>query len=147
MKNLIIFFAIVFIANTQAFAQNTTFNTSFQSDVAFTGQNNTDGNMDKAGEVKPEWADFARLAKPMPSNYTGYKVELLGAYEPLKASHSIYNQFGKLNIETSTDLPFNFYYLIGEFQDEAAAEKFMNQVIINRYPGAKVVRYKKGQRK
>lgn len=145
MKNLI-FFSIILFLTTQVSAQQSTFNTTFTSDVAFNNQDNIDKKTANNVEAKTEWADFARMAKPLNASYTGFKVELLGVQAPLNANHAIYNQFGKINIAASTDTPFNYYYLIGDFKKLADAEKFLNNVIINRYPNATVAEYKNGVR-
>lgn len=148
MKNIIIIIILTVTVVFNTNAQNNTLNTSFNSTVVYSNDSNkVEENTEKSGTLKTDWEDVARMAKPMQNNYTGYKVELLGSYEPLKASHAIYSQFGKVELEKTIEGAFSFYYLIGDFKDEAAAEKFMNQVIINRFPGARVVRYKKGQRK
>ena len=55
----------------------------------------------------------------------------------------LYTTFGGIKIERRTDNSFT--YLMGEFRDKAATEKFLEQVVQSRYPDAKGVKYENGE--
>lgn len=164
MKNsIIIIIALIFTVNFQAFAQTpSTFNTAFSSEAIMSEGNvdkgltpqasnektiaDANGNMEKVLTPTTDISKYARLAKPMAENYTGYKIQLLGSKEELDANHAIYAQFGKIFLDKPAGQVYDFYYLIGDFNNVESANKFMRQMIVHRFPAAKVIRYTNGQR-
>ena len=80
----------------------------------------------------------------VPNTFTGYKVELFTSVDELDNSHSIFKRYGMVYLD---DTGVAFSYMIGEFQGEEAAAKFLRTVIKPLYPEAKVIRYKNGKRK
>lgn len=83
-------------------------------------------------------------ARKLPGQYSGFKIEIQTAKEPLPSSHDIFFQHGKLVEDQLQDGTYS--YLLGDFQaaDEAAA--FMLDFLIKRYPKARVVEYDGGSR-
>ena len=82
--------------------------------------------------------------KPIPATYTGYRVQLLvNKAEPLPPNHPLAFEFSTVFEEETA--PKTFAYLIGDYQNVAAANKMLQQVGGN-YEFAKVVRYKNGKR-
>lgn len=79
------------------------------------------------------------------SKETGYLIELVISKEVLDKEHKIYQEFGNLMVQEDKNL--DYCYLIGTFVTKEAAEKFLKGVILNRYPNAKVIELKNGNRK
>ena len=82
--------------------------------------------------------------KPILATYTGYRVQLLvNKSEPLPPNHPLAFEFSTVYEEEFA--PKNYAYLIGDYQNVAAANKMLQQVSGN-YEFSKVVRYKNGKR-
>ena len=79
------------------------------------------------------------------SNETGYFIQLHETEKALEINHKVFQEFGNLKVEAT---PNDVYcYLIGSFVTKDAADKFLNGIILSRYPDAKVVKLKNGKRK
>ncbi|MEL6922695.1 MAG: OmpA family protein [Bacteroidota bacterium] len=85
-----------------------------------------------------------RSPKPLPQGYNGYRVEFYASAFELPASHEIFSQHGNITIEEKKD--GTYAYLLGSFADVRDAEQFLKNVMIVRYPRAKVVHYQYGNR-
>jgi hypothetical protein len=77
--------------------------------------------------------------------YTGYSIQLATSMEKLSDTNSLFAEFGDLMLEENTNP--KYCYMMGKFRTKEGAEKFLQHVLANRYPNAKIVRYKKGKRK
>lgn len=77
--------------------------------------------------------------------FTGYSIQLTTSMERLADDDKLFSEFGDLMIEEATNP--KFCYMMGEFRTKEGAQKFLETVILVRYPDAKVIRYKKGNRK
>ncbi len=77
--------------------------------------------------------------------FTGFSIQLMTSMERLDPNNELFTEFGTLMIEEATNP--KFCYMIGEFVTQEGAEKFLQNVLLERYPDAKVVFYKKGNRK
>lgn len=87
---------------------------------------------------------FVKLNK-IPKDYNGYKIELMTVDTELPPGHDLFFQHGNLSMELV--LPDSIYsYTLGQFQERPKAEEFLYDLLIHRYPDARVVEYKKGQR-
>lgn len=84
-----------------------------------------------------------KLPKPVAYNYTGYSIQILDVDKELNETHSIFSSFGDIKIQKEDG---HFYYLVGEFKDEAAAKEYLEKVIESRFPSAEVARYRDGVR-
>ncbi len=82
--------------------------------------------------------------KKLDKTYTGYRVEFTTSMSELPVSHQIFSRHGNIIVEENKD--GNFAYLLGDFDDEEDANDFLNNILIKRYPGARVIRYSKGRR-
>ncbi len=90
--------------------------------------------------VKPSSAKFATN---VPSNYNGYKVEILTAAQTLPATDPIYNRYQDLIVQ-KTDK--GVAYLVGgDLKTRAAAEDYFRS-INKRYPKAKIIVFVEGKR-
>ena len=87
-----------------------------------------------------------RLNRPraLPAFYEGYKVEFHTSPFELPLSHVIFSQHGGITVEQKKE--GGFAYLLGNFRNPKAANKFLANVIMPRYPRANVVRYIRGNR-
>jgi hypothetical protein len=74
----------------------------------------------------------------------GFYIQLSITTEPLDKTHAIFQEFGNLKVQKTN--PSIFCYLIGDFATENTAKKFLENVILVRYPEATVVELKKGER-
>ena len=85
-----------------------------------------------------------RHATKLPADYTGYRVEFFVAPYELPGSHEIFAKHGNLSVEQRKDGAYA--YLMGDFTDWRDANQFLTSIISQRYPEARVIRYKKGRR-
>jgi hypothetical protein len=86
---------------------------------------------------------YIRKPKDLPTNFTGYKVELITVFnKKLSLNDELYTKFGGISIEQRTATSFT--YLVGNFEDKAACDDYIAKVIQSRYPNAKGVKYNKG---
>jgi hypothetical protein len=98
--------------------------------------------------TKPENAISKNIySKPsyLVEEFTGYSIQVATSMERLADNHYLFAEFGNLMIEEATNP--KYCYMLGEFNTKEGAEKFLKFVISERYPKAKVVRYKSGNRK
>lgn len=79
------------------------------------------------------------------AEYTGYSIQLATSMEKLSDTNTLFAEFGDLMLEENTNP--KYCYMMGKFRTKEGAEKFLEYVLANRYPSAKIVRYKKGKRK
>jgi len=88
--------------------------------------------------------DYIRRPKAFPKDFTGYKIELFTVFnKELSLNDELFKKFGGILIEKRTDNSYT--YLLGEYKDKAAVEKFLEQVILPKYATAKGVKYKNGE--
>ena len=80
----------------------------------------------------------------LPAQYTGYRIEFFNAPFELPASHAIFSKHGNITMEQKKD--GSYAYLMGDFEDWRDANKFLTNILLSRYPDARVIRYKKGNR-
>jgi outer membrane protein OmpA-like peptidoglycan-associated protein len=76
--------------------------------------------------------------------YTGYMIEMFTSVDELPNDHKVFKDYGKVYLD---DTGIAFSYMLGEFETEEAAQKFIKSVIHYTYPDAKVIKYKEGDRK
>ncbi len=82
--------------------------------------------------------------KSLPKDYSGYRIEIYASKHELPMSHEIFSNHGNITLEQKRD--GSFAYLLGEFRDYDDAKHFLQNIIIKRYPGAELVRYRFGKR-
>ncbi len=88
---------------------------------------------------------FVRKPKELPTNFSGFKVEVLRVYNaPLAGDDKFLQETGGVSVEKIGE---NTYaYLIGEFETEKGMLDFLEKVIKPTYRNAKAIVYKKGMR-
>lgn len=79
------------------------------------------------------------------TNESGFYVQLMESEEILNKEHNIYQEFGNLRIKATINS--QFCYLIGSFKTKEACTNFLNNIILPRYPEAKLVEFSEGESK
>ncbi len=97
------------------------------------------------GEVRVNTANTLRKANELPVNYTGYKVEFMTSMSELPMSHDIFSRHGNIYKEQRKD--GSYAYLLGDFKAETNAYNFLDSIMKERYPNARVIGYELGRRK
>lgn len=105
---------------------------------------NSDVNLNALGGVEVEVNSISSQVGTIPQGYNGYKVEFFVSVEPLPVNHYIFTQHGSIIMEPLQN--GGIAYVLGDFSSQYAADKFLNNVILPRYPDAKVIHYKNGER-
>ena len=77
------------------------------------------------------------------TNESGFYIELIESDKILDKEHKIYQEFGNLRVNSTLD--GDFCYLIGNFASKETVDKFLNDIILPRYPNAKVVSFENGK--
>jgi hypothetical protein len=83
-------------------------------------------------------------AKPIPSNYTGYKIQFVTSFDLLTEYHKIFSQHGNIFFDKKGN--GLYCYLLGNFQNKKQAELFLKEVMHFRYPSAEVIYFNNGLR-
>ena len=97
------------------------------------------------GEVKVSTANTLRKANELSVSYTGYKVEFMTSLSELPMSHEIFSRHGNIYKEQRKD--GSYAYLLGDFKAETNAYNFLNSIMKERYPNARVIGYELGRRR
>jgi len=105
---------------------------------------NSQANDRSRGEVKVNTTSGIRKPNSVPNSYTGYKVEFMTSPAELPASHSIFSRHGNIFKEQRKD--GSYAYLLGDFKAETNAYNFLDSIMKERYPTARVVQYENGRR-
>jgi len=79
-----------------------------------------------------------------PANFTGYHIEFLVTNEPIAATSEIFKRHGNIFLENK--LNGEHAYLLGNFKEKKDAAAFLQEVMLKRYPTAKLVYYLNGRR-
>ncbi len=80
----------------------------------------------------------------LPANYTGFKIQLIGAPSPLPKTHEIFREFAFVTVQQT--MIGEYLYMIGDFRNEIQAQTFMDRNIIGRFAEAQVVHFQEGKR-
>jgi len=80
----------------------------------------------------------------LPANYTGYKIQLIGAPSPLPKTHEIFREFAFVTVQQT--MVGEYLYMIGDFRNQVQAETFMDRNILGRFAEAQVVHFEEGKR-
>ena len=77
------------------------------------------------------------------TNESGFFIQLLESNQILKKEHRIYQEFGNLRVKNNSGDSYS--YLIGKFLTEETGNKFLNDIILPRYPEAKLIKLNEGK--
>lgn len=97
------------------------------------------------GEVRVNTGHTVRKAYDLPASYTGYKIEFHRSPFELPSSHEIFSRHGNIFKEQRKD--GSYAYLLGDFKAETNAYDFLESIMKERYPNARVIEYEGGRRK
>ncbi len=95
-------------------------------------------------EVTKETFKPTNAATLLEKDYSGHKIEFFTSNAELPSSHEIFENHGNVFVEQRKD--GSFAYLLGDFKKAKDAKRFLNTVLSNRYPNAKVIEYSDGVR-
>ena len=115
-----------------------------QSSGTVSGQINTQSTGRVATPSSAQINASKYVHQLLPSNYSGYKVEVVTSVEELTADHPIFHNYGPVTVERTPD--GGFAYLLGDFTSERIAVYFLNNSIIDDYGSAKLVEFVGGKR-
>ena len=87
-----------------------------------------------------------RLQKRLSAVYTGYAIEVVTSEFPIKRTHPIYEQFGKIYYQKLKEGGYS-YLIKAQFKDLKSVRQFSENVIEPKVSIAKIFQYKKGKRK
>ncbi len=77
-------------------------------------------------------------------SYVGYKIEILSASSYLDKDHKLFDQYKNVYFQKVSDTHFS--YLIGHFKEQDDAQLYVDALLANEYPQAKVVGFQEGRR-
>ncbi len=103
----------------------------------------------KKTSINPQRESLVQSAKTkntaefIAANYTGYLIEILLSTKEIAADNPIFKQHGQVKKELRSDGGYS--YLLGGFDKKKEASTFLKEVVISRYPMAKVVYYVNGK--
>ena len=80
----------------------------------------------------------------LPENYTGYMVQVLVSPNDLDARHELFRRHGEITVDRQ--MTGRTAYLLGDFEEWKDANRFLTQVVIQQYPTARIIRYRRGER-
>lgn len=104
----------------------------------------TSAGIAREGETKVEVNRVTANTKSISTDYTGYKVQFQYSADELPNNHRIFTQHGNIYMEKLSN--GGVAYMLGDFKKRETASKFLNNVILMRYPDAQVVYYENGTR-
>lgn len=79
------------------------------------------------------------------ANYQGYRIEILATAEYLSMDHKLFSQYKNIYLEKRSDTEFS--YLIGHFKNQSDAQLYVDALLSNEYPQAKVIQFVDGTRR
>lgn len=82
----------------------------------------------------------------MPALFTGFAIELTSSELPLKKNYPAFQNFGKVYYD-KTRTGYYSYLILTDFQNEESLKEYLVNVVNHRIKGAKIIKYKNGQRK
>lgn len=89
--------------------------------------------------------EMVRKPKKLAGNYTGYAIELTTVFnKPLEPTDKLFQLFGGLVIEQHDGNTYS--YLLCNFTTKKALDTYKKQVVQDKYPQAKGLKYKNGRR-
>jgi len=97
--------------------------------------------------IQPKTNNSAPSAKggiQLSADYTGYKIQLIGAPSPLSKDHEVFQEFAFVTVQET--MVGEYLYLIGDFRNGIQADTFMERNILPRFPEAQVVQFEAGKR-
>lgn len=93
----------------------------------------------------PKMDEGLPSATPLPLGFTGYNVEIARTDIALPANHAIFNNQTVVFVQKDAE---NYYcYFVGNYDNVSRARHFYQNVVIPKYPAARLVEFTKGVKK
>ena len=84
-----------------------------------------------------------RTHRKLAASYTGFAIELTVTDRPLSRTNHLFQKFGDIRYTKRAD--GRYAYLIPvDFRRRSSVEKYLNNIIIYKAPGARVLEFKLG---
>ena len=93
-----------------------------------------------------EIPSYYRHHKSLDNDFTGFVIELVESDVKLKRNFPLFERFGNIHVKQLENGKYS-YCIIANFKKTDSLKIFVNEVIIPHAPEAKVLKYKRGQRK
>ena len=93
--------------------------------------------------ANPEGSDLQAPTNPIPTEATGFKIQLLDVEEPITLSNPLFKAYKSLYAEVASEK--HYTYLIGDYKSKVSAEAILKK-ISKQYPDAKIIEYADGKR-
>jgi hypothetical protein len=87
--------------------------------------------------------DYFRHVEKLPSFYTGFAIELVLTEEPITKENQLFQQFGHVYYDKPQAGQYA-YLILTNFVHRNNAEKFLEMVVKNKAPNARILEYKSG---
>lgn len=131
------------VAPKKAFVANTTAKGQQASEPVELRKEETIGSAAQGATTSPksEKQEFMSIAP----TYEGYRIEILSTTEYLSMDHKLFNQYKNIYLEKRSDTAYS--YLIGHFKNQSDAQLYVDALLSNEYPQAKVIQFVDGARK
>lgn len=84
--------------------------------------------------------------RKIPTSYTGYMIEIATSDLPLDGSDQVFKYFGKVHYDKVFEGWYSYFILV-DFKEKEAVEKFLNNIVIHKAPKARIIEYQYGVRK
>lgn len=91
-------------------------------------------------------ASVYRLNKKLPALHSGYVIEVATSELPISRNHEIFKRFGKIFYHKMRDGGYS-YVIKANFSELKSAQRFCENIIKPRFKNARVIEYKRGERK
>jgi len=97
-----------------------------------------------AGEISVNRTTKLGKTKSVPAGFTGYFVEILVVNQAITEDNEIFQRHGNIYLEKKANSEHT--YMLGSFKEKKDAAMFLKEVILKRYPTARLVYFLKGKR-
>ena len=114
------------------------------SSIANTSNPSSNKATSISGETMVKSSSKKGKTTKIPAGFTGYYIEFLVTNAPLPMTHEIFSRHGNIAVEEKPN--GEHAYLLGNFKEKKDAAIFLKEVMLPRYPTARLVYYLKGKR-
>ncbi|MEM6964598.1 MAG: hypothetical protein AAF573_07525 [Bacteroidota bacterium] len=117
-------------------------------DIYFTASAlETDDDLMPKGDVEViNTPSYFRQHKAMPTQFSGYVIELLQSDERLAIDYPLFEHVGNVHVQQLENGKYA-YCILADFNKAESVKKFVENIIVHLAPEAQAFKYKKGKRK
>ncbi len=98
----------------------------------------------KSGETIVKSSSKKGKTTKIPAGFTGYYIEFMVTNAALPMTHEVFSRHGNIAVEQKAN--GEHAYLLGNFKEKKDAAIFLREVMLPRYPTARLVYYLNGKR-